>query len=345
MATAVRRATTPAPVLEGVNFMDPGMYSAGSFIPNGNYCVFHDVIIHQTEDKTGKKGIPRLGVMVSFYPFANPVEEAKLTQFYSLGTKAIDSFKPNPDTGKGIVAIPGTSGSLNNGTNWYIYFNSLIQCGYPPSVGTNDVSVIDGTWVHINNEDEPADRLGFQSATAEVTQEPRKLGKIAVVTEILEGGAPWEGGGGLEGVADAHAAIKAAEAAALEGRTAPRAAARPTPVAVRPPAGRPAPVAARPVAKPAPAPVAVEEVAEIGQEVVDAATNSVFNVLMKNPTGIPRAALKVQTFAEVKKSTKDEALATSVIDTYFEPGMEANLEHLLAELNHQLVGSQVKPVA
>jgi hypothetical protein len=327
----------------GVNFLDPSLYSSGSFVPNGNYCVYHNVIIHQATDKNGTpKGPQRLGVMVDFYPFANPTEEGKLQQFYSMGTKAIEGFQPNPDTGKGIVAIPGASGSLTDKSNWYVYFNSLIQCGYPPSVGTNDLSVIDGVWVHINNEDEPAERASYQSATSEVSQEPRRVNKIAVVTEILEGGSPWENGGGLEGVPDAAAALGGVAAAA------PRAAARTAPApAARPAAARPAPVAAgrpAPVKAPAPAAVAEVEVAEIDQEVINAATDAVYNVLLKAPNGMPRATLKTQTFSECKKLV-DEGMASTVISTYFEPGGEADLTNLLRDLNFAIVGALVKPVA
>jgi len=331
----------------GVNFLDLGMYSGGSFIPNGDYVVFHNVILHQPQDKQGnKKGPERLGVMVDFYPMANPIEENKLQQFYSMGTKAHESYQPNPDTGKGIVAIPGTSGGLNDKTNWFLYIHSLVQSSFPPSLGTNDLTVIDGTWVHISNEDEPADRSSFQSATAEVSQEPRKPNKVAIVTEILEGGAPWEGGGGLEGAAEAHAALNgAAPTPVTPVRTMPRPAARVTPALATRPAPAVARPAARPVAAPAPAPVEPAEIEEVDEAVVNAATDAVYNLLLKSPNGIPRAALRTQTFTEVKKLTKDEAMATQVINTYFEPGGEANLSNLLSSLNHSLVGMTVKPIA
>lgn len=315
------------------------MYSGGAYIPDGNYCVFFDVLMHQGMDKNNQpKGPARLGVMGTFYPLANPTEEGKLTQFYSMGSKADQSFAPNPETGKGIVPIPGAAGTnLNDKTNWSMLHESLIQSGLPEGIFTNDISTIDGIFVHITNIDEPAERAGFASATAEVAQEQRKPGKVAVVTEILDGGSPWEGGGGL----DAAVALLAATPASAKPGARPVAA---RPVVARPvavPAGRPA--AARPVVV---APPVVEDApVEADEAIHTAALNGVYAVLTAKPLGLPRAALRTDTFSAVKKETKDEAMATAVIDSYFEPGREADLAALLAEMNFAVVGSMVKPVA
>ena len=57
------------------------------------------------------------------------------------------------------------------------------------------MSVLEGIWVHMEQIDEPEERKSMKSATAEV-QEVRRDNNISVVTEIKDGGMPWEGGGG-----------------------------------------------------------------------------------------------------------------------------------------------------
>ena len=171
----------------GVNFGDTSMYSGGVFLPDGKYCVYYDVMMYQpTDQKTGApKGKSNLGVMISFYPLANPVEDAKIQKFYSMGQKADESYAPNPETGKGIVAVPGAKGqNLNDKTNWMMWLNSMEQSGLPKGVFTNDISVCDGMWVYVTSVDEPEERKGFQSATGEVQALDRKPAKIPVVSGI-----------------------------------------------------------------------------------------------------------------------------------------------------------------
>jgi hypothetical protein len=321
----VRTAAPPPPPAVGVNFGDMGMYSGGAFIPADNYCMFFTVCMHQPLDKNNQpKGPNNLGVMVDFYPLSNPVEEAKLQKFYSMGSKAAESFAPNADTGKGIVPIPGAKGgTLNDKTNWMALLKSLYDSAMPAGVFVNDISVLDGLWAHVDNVDEDPERANFQSATAEVQGAPRKPGKIAVVTEILEGGAPWEGGGGLENIAAAKPAAPAARPAA---RPAAPAAPAARPAAARPPIRQAAP----------PPPPPADEGAK------DAAIQGTYEVLIKNPNGMPRLSLRNETFKAVQAAAGDE-VAGAVINEYFDAGDDV-LSSLLAENGFKLDGKQVKPL-
>lgn len=193
MATAIRRAApapTPQPATDGVNFGDLGFYSGGFTLPEGDYTLTFKV---QNFDGfgTGKKGPMRLGVMLDAQASDGEVKQV----FYSMGSKADQSYAPNPSTGKGLVPIPGgPGGGLNNSTNWMVFLKSLYDAGLPQGVFTNDLGVLDGVKVHMVQIPEPEDRKGFQSATGEAGQEPRQNQKIAVVSEILDGGKPWETG-------------------------------------------------------------------------------------------------------------------------------------------------------
>jgi hypothetical protein len=301
-----------------VNFGDLSMYSGAAFIPDGDYIVYHDVVLHQAVDKnTGvNKGKARLGVMVTFFLKANPTEDTKLEQFYSMGSKADETFAPNPETGKGVVIKPGGKlSNFNDKTNWFMYLNSWAQSGMQPGTFTNDLSVLDGAWVHITNVDEPAERASFQSATSEVAQDQRKPGKIAVVSEILEGGAPWEGGGGMTVPA-------AAPAKAVTAKAPVRAASAPRPVA--------------------PAPIPVNNGAAVDEDLRSHAINGISECITKKPNGIARLALKLDTakFLE-KNANKDIASAVSV--AYFDPAGETALSSLLGELGYSIQGAMIKP--
>jgi hypothetical protein len=319
----------------GVNFGDPSMYSGASFIPDGDYCMTFDAVLHTAVDKnTGvARGKARLGVMVNFYPLSNLTEEGKLQQFYSMGSKAHESFAPNPETGKGFVPVPGAKGgSFNDKTNWMMFLNSLWQSGMPVEVLSNDFSTIDGVWGHVTNVDEPAERASFKSNTAEIQQEERKPGKVAVVSLILEGGAPWEGGGGFE----APAAAPPVQAPPVRPGPKPVTAA---PAAVAPKPG-PRPVAAgpRPVAA-APAPPPSNALAE--QDLRSHAITGISDVLTKKPNGLPRLLLRNET---VKYFDTNGASTTgaAVIAAYFEPSGADALQSLLGEMGYFVDGAQVK---
>src|SRR5512140_2727496 len=112
----------------GVNFGDLGMYVAGGGLPEGDYALEFGVQMYQAENQQGvKQGPPRLGVMVIAHSLTDPAargENAK-HQFYSMGSNADKTFAPNPETGKGLVLVPGAAGStLNNSTNWSLFLKS-----------------------------------------------------------------------------------------------------------------------------------------------------------------------------------------------------------------------------
>jgi hypothetical protein len=312
MASPQRRTTpaaSPAGALVDIGNLE--MYSSGQFIPDGDY-ILSSLDVQMYAGKTPSARASRLGVMVTFLPLDSPTEDHKLTQFYSMGSKADQSFAPNPETGKSIITIPGAPATnLNDKTNWYLFYKSLRDSGLPAGVLVNDVSVVEGAWVHITNIEEPADRGSFASGTAEVQQAPRTPGKVPIVTEIKEGGAPWEGGGGTPAVKTTAKPI--------------------TTRAVPKPNGAPAP--------PAPAPASA-----IDDDLRVAAINGISDVLTKKPNGCPRLALRTDTFKAVKSKLGEE-VATSVVNNFFEAGHEDDLSSVLGEIGYTVINGQVKPAA
>ena len=317
---ALPKKTAPvAPA--GVNFGSLDMYVAGFGIPEGNYVAAdHTVMMYQAENKTTgvKRGEPRLGVMITFYPMDKPfTEENARTQFYSMGGAADKSFQPNPETGKGIVPVPGGAGTtLNNSTNWSLYLKSLYDCGLPEGIFSNDLSVLDGTHVHITNVPEPAERKGFvnKAATGEAAaEEPRQNNTVAVVSEILDDGKPWEGTGGIPEAAPAKPAGK------VNGKL---------------------PAKVTTIAKPAAAPPPPDEAGD--DDIQTAAISGISAVLETKPEGCAKLQLRVGTLNAVKKSLGDD-MASAVIDTYF--GDDATLNALLGQVGYAIAGQQVKPIA
>jgi hypothetical protein len=301
-----------------VNFGSLDLYVAGGGLPDGDYVISSfDVMMYQAKRQDGSSAGPaRLGVMITCLPLSDPTEENKKTQFYSMGSKADQSFAPNPETGKGVVPIPGAKAStFNHSTNWALFLKSLHDSGLPDGIFTNDISVLDGIHVHMQNVPEPEERKGFQAATGEASDEnQQRKGTVAIVTEIKEDGKPWEGTGGVpetKPVAKKGAPTPAA-------KTAPKVAHKVTP-------------------KAAPAPV--EESGD--EDVKTAAINGISTVLERNPNGLPRIALRTETFKAVKESAGED-MAGSVISSFFE-GPGSVLANLLGELGYAVVGVQVKP--
>lgn len=311
----VRRTPPPAPSA-GVNFGDLGFYTAGGGLPEGNYALEFNALMYQAVTQQGvNRGAPRLGVMVTAHSLTDPTADPR-TQFYSMGSNADKSFAPRED-GKGIVPVAGAVGtSLNMSTNWAIFLKSLYDCGLPQGILTDDFSTIDGVWAHLHNIPEPEERKGFGgSKTGEVAEE-RRAGTIAVVSEILDDGKPWEGSGGFEQPA--------------------------APAPVAPPAARrgvvqvaPAKVGPKAVAKPAP----VEAPVEDEDAVMTAAINGATAVLEKNPNGCTKLVLRTGTFKAVNEAEGAE-VAQSVIDTFF--GDDAALSSVLNQIGYKIVGTMVK---
>ena len=315
----------------GVAFGDLSMYVAGGGLPEGDY-IIKDATVQMYQapanQTTGKTSPARLGIMLTLIPYretAKGVEyEEEKTQFYSLGTKAHESFAPNPDTGKGVVAVPGGPAStFNNSTNWAIFLKSLRDSGLPEGTFTDDVSVLEGTWVHMSNMPEPAERAGFQSQTGEVAGE-RKAGTIAVVSEIKDDGKPWEGSGGVPDVeaAPAPAAAKIATKVAAAGQKFNGKAGPATPVKT----------------KPAPAPAPEPEGDEATQA---AAISAISSILEKNPKGLKKLQLRTGTFKAVNDAEGAE-MAQAVTNTFLVD--DATLSGLLGELGFTLKGIDVVPM-
>lgn len=306
-----RRAATPPPAPVGVNFGALNAYSGGFTLPEGDYALDFNVIMHQATDKGGNaKGLARLGVMLTAYPLrgGEPME-----QFLSMGSKAAESFAPDPETGKGLVAVAGgAGGNLNNKTNWFLFLKSLYDCGLPEGIFTNDFSVLDGIHVHTQNIPEPEDRKGFQSQTGEAAGEERRSGLVPVVSEIKDDGKPWEGGGGIP---EAGAPAVVAKPAVKQGV-------------------KPGLVARKPV----PVPVAVEEEAgEDTDDVATAAVNAVSAVLEKAPNGLTKVKLRVDVF----KAITDADMKQAVTDAYF--SSDDALNGLLGQVGYVIKGVQVVP--
>lgn len=306
MPTAIAR-----PKSNNVNFGDLTQYSGGFSLPEGDYALEFNIQMFAGDKKDGSSSGPaRLGVMLTAHPLDGG--EAK-NQFYSMGTNADKSYAPDPETGKGIIAIPGGQGSgLNNQTNWFILLKSLHDSGMPPGTLTDDFSVLDGVHVHMQLIPEPEERKGFQAKTGEATAEVRTPRKIAVVSEIKEGGAPWEGGGGIP---QADTPVPAAPAKKA--------------VASKP--------ATKMAAKPAPAAAAPAGADESDLETVT--INAVASVLEKNPNGVGKLMLRTGTF----KAIADAGVAQQALDTYF--SSDDNLNSILGLLAYVVKGQQIVPVA
>jgi hypothetical protein len=195
---AQKRSTTTTPDVQGVNFLSIGLYSAGYTLPEGDYwwedCTLQ---MHSGFGPNAANNTPKLGVMIKMHDLGDLKAEPRL-QFYGLGAKAHLSFSPDP-TGKMLVPIPGAPAfNFSKYTNFGILLESLVNS--EPTIETlpnNNLGIFDGLHVHMQSVPEPKERAGFSNAsTGEAAGAPRKEQTVAIVTAILEGGKPWEGGGG-----------------------------------------------------------------------------------------------------------------------------------------------------
>ena len=324
MAPVRRPAAAQKPPAGGsVNFGDDSFYFGGLGLPEGDYAMtFHTQMFQPTKRDGTPSGQPFLAVMATAYPLnGGDPHEMPL----SCGRKSHESFVPSAD-GKGFDAVPGGSSvGMNDSTNWAIFRKSLVNCGLPAGLLSNDLSVIDGIWVHTQNVPEPEERKQLRSATGEAALQAAadnsrpKL--IPTVSEILEGGKPWEGGGGIP----------------AEGQTvAPPARTVARPVAT----ARPAAVAARrPVAVAPQAPVEEAEGAS-DEDIAVAALNGCTEHLSKpaNAKGCTRLALRTGCFSAISKS-QGEDMASAVLETYFNSDDALNV--ILGQLGYKVAGGSV----
>jgi hypothetical protein len=296
----------------GFNFGNLSGYSAGGGLPEGDYCLNNiQIKMHQSIDPQGvKRGEARLSVMITFIPLSGEGDEVE--KAYSLGSKAHLSWAPRAD-GLGIVPVPGGPGTPpNNGTNWALLVKSLLDSGMPEDVLKDDISVLNGTWVHMQNVPEPEERKGFaQAATGEAGQDTRPK-TVAIVSEIKENGKPWEGSGGVPETKAASKANGVPKAAPATSST----------------------IVASPKST-----GSAQSTTE--DDPTEAAQAAITEVLEKKPEGMNKLMLKTSTFKVVNENF-GQAMAQKVTNEVF--GNEKALGAVLGAIGYRLDGANVKPV-
>lgn len=297
-------------------------YSAtGGGLPPSKYAMFFEFVMRTPQDKQGNaKGATHLSAKALCYDLVKPGDEPR-EQFWGMGKKAHESWLPDPEDPKRLVAVEGgPGGGLDNRTNWYIFLKSMYDAGLPNGTLADEVgptiAALDGVWVLTGEVPEPAERQGMSSgaASGEVAGAPRQLGKIAVVVDFVDEGKPWEGGGGMPKVG------KAAAAKATTGK----------------------PVAKK-KADPEPEEEAEPETETDGIDLASVAESALSEVLGKNENGMSRLKLKIESLKVANKKFGEEA-GTNFVDAYFpanDPKFKL-LSGVLGELDFQLVGSDVK---
>lgn len=313
-AAAAQPARAPLPA--GFVFGDFSTYSSGAGIPEGNYAMFFDVRMYQYKKNNNNLGDPTLSVVATAYNLDDPAAEPR-EQVYGLGRQAHKSFMPNPDTGKGVVPVPDAAqSSLNNATNWGFFLKSMYDSGLPRGVFTDDLSTLDGVWVHVHPIPEPEERKTMKARNTSEFEADSGPKTIPIVTEILPGGKPWENGGGMpEG-----AAAPAKTVAAAASTTRRRAAAPPPPP---------------------PPPAAGGEVTD--EQIAEAAVNSIGEVLGKatNAKGMKKIKMRVESLAHAGKVYGDEMAAFIAEVTFAD---DTSLNTVLGELGYKAVGQDIVPV-
>lgn len=300
----------------GVNFLDIDNYTSGGGIPEGNYALEFMVQMYQAKKQDGSVAGPeRLGVMVTAHALDDKTADPR-TQFYSMGSKSHLSFAPNPETGKGLVPLPGgAGGTLNNQTNWFFFLKSMFDCD-PDLKGiiSNDVSLLDGIHVHLHQVPEPEERKSMRS-NSKVTeaaegqyqqQDPNRINKIAVVSEIIA--RPWLGEGGIP-----------------DGTEAATTAAKPT--------AKPA------VVKPAVKPAAAVVPAADGDDLAIIANDAMTTVLESNANGCTNLAMRSGVLKAVTVAHGKET-ADAVLNTYF--ASVDDLNTILNPLGYTSDGKSIK---
>jgi hypothetical protein len=312
MATPIRK--TASPPSSGFNFGDMTAYSSGGVLPEGDYC-WTDLTVEmfQPTKQTGEKvGPAKLAVKITLVPLGGGEPRE---QHYSLGTSAHQSWQPNPETGKGLVAVPGGPGTPPNAsTNWAFLIKSLYDSGLPQGILSDDLSVLEGIHVHMANVPEPEERKGFMSKTGEAgeTQGPKT---IAVVTEIKDDGKPWEGTGGIQ-----------EQAPKPNGKV---------PTAAHAAATRPA------VSRTANAPASTAPAAQ-SEDTETAAITGISSVLElpQYAKGVGKLILRTSTFKSVS-TTYGQEVAQKVINTFF--SSDDTLNSVLNPLGYKVSGPTVVP--
>lgn len=329
--------------MQAVNFLDIESYVSGGGLPPGMHALFFDVQNFKPEAKPGQpvraNAEARLGVMVTAIDLNN-VAEKPHTQFMAFGKGLNKCYAPNADTGKGIVPIPGAPViPFPASSNWGYFLKSMYDCGLPKGIASNDLSVLDGMWVETAQIDEPEERKSFRATNKAMSEadepEIKGSGKISVVLQFLEGGKPWEGGGGLpDGATLPVPAVKGNGSGkapvAPPARTVP---------AVKAAAGKPAVKAAAGKAV-APKPVVAAAPEQDETELRDAAVQGVATVLGEAPDGLFKVKLRSGTFQAVTKAYSGE-MAQSVLNTFF--ASDDALNGILGDVGYIVQGANIVP--
>lgn len=333
-AMAIKR-NAPVQDAEAVNFGDLEFYVSGGGglnLPPGLYAMEHEVLMFLPRKKDNTpSGTPAfLAAKLIAHPInedGTPVEEGEVHEtILSMGSKAHESFQPGAD-GKSLRRVPNPKfpNALAD-TNWQLYLKSLYDCGLPRGIFSNDFTVLDGIWVRTDLQAAPAKRKEYQgrgtgAAAAQNQQGQEKKqydDKVVVVVDILDGGKPWEGGGGI-----------------------PEADAKPTAKKSAGPAGKSKATAAAPAGKKTGKPAVAAEEEGDDEAVKTAAMDAIGTVLSKkaNKGGMKKAKLRMEVFGAIGE--EDEDMAQAVADTIFAD--EDQLSGVLEELGFELRGPEVVP--
>lgn len=298
--------------LQKVSFLSPKDYSKGGGTPDGDYLWSAlDFVQFQPQKKDGTiVGPSKLAIRIQMDPVNGyqEGEEPRPPVHYSLGSSAHLTYQPDPETGKGLVLVPGgPAAPLYESTNAYILMKSLWDSGMPEDLG-DDLTLLEGIVVHITSIPEPEERKGFRTSTSEVQPEQKER-KIPVVMEIKS--APW-----------------------MEGAT-------PTPVKV---ATKPAPVTkpqtlAERVASAAPKPKVNGKPATPPPPADDdnktAVTNAVASFLETNPNGVKKAALRMACF----RVLADNPARQDIMTEFFSD--DEALGGVLGEIGYKVEGDTI----
>ena len=166
-------------------------------------------------DYNGSIPTPVLGLAAVYAPLDGG---ASFEQVYSAGDTKF--LVPSPD-GKEAIPVSTERTGLMDGTNAIQYLTSIMQAGFPEAKVGKDVSVFEGTVVHLNRVPQQK-RPGIKP----VAGKEGKKDDILIVTKIHA--YPWDAAGSVAAPAPAAAAAKtkAKAAPAVAGQTvAPAAAA------------------------------------------------------------------------------------------------------------------------
>lgn len=150
-------------------------FSAGGIMPSGDYVLKnHEIVLW---DYDGKLPVKTLAMRCTASLVGS---EDETVQHYSIGDPS--AFGPSAD-GKGVVALGGRS-QLSNSSNFFIWLENFINAGFPEGKYDNDISVFNGSVVHIDHIPAP-NRGAMKSNLVAATEGQQRERTIPVVTAVL----------------------------------------------------------------------------------------------------------------------------------------------------------------